>query len=338
MSKICIFGAGSIGGYIATCLKKTSAEVSLVARGPHKKAIEENGLTLIKKNDEENHKFFVTDDVKKLDIQDYIFISIKAHAITNIAETLKNIIGENTCIISAVNGLPWWYFYKAKTGTALDNKHIETVDPNGKVWKSLNPEKALGCVVYPACEILKPGVIKHNEGERLSMGEPAGIKSERLKKIADLLISGGLKVPQKNNLRDEIWIKLWGNCSFNIISALHNKSLDEIGKDQELLSMVRKMMEECKTVGEKIGVKFNVSIDHRIKAAVSIVGHKPSTTQDLHAKRPLEIDPIIGSIIELGNKLNIETPMLKQKNNEIKQKAEELGLYTRSKIIDEITN
>lgn len=337
MTKVCIFGAGSIGGYIAACLKKTDVDVSLIARGTHKEAIEKNGLTFIKNEKVENYKVRVTDDVKNLDVQDYIFISIKAHGITNIADSLKKIMHDKTAIISAVNGLPWWYFYKAKTGTDLDNKHIESVDPSGKIWNTIKPEKAIGCVVYPACEIIEPGVIKHNYGERLSMGEPDGIKSERLKKIANLLIEGGLKVPQKNNLRDEIWIKLWGNCSFNIISALYNKSLDEIGKDKDLLNVVRKMMEECKNVGEKIGVKFNVSIDHRINAAISIVGHKPSTTQDLYAKRPLEIDPIIGSIIEVGNKLNVDTSTLKLKNNELKLKAEKLGLYNRSDSIDKIT-
>tara|TARA_B100000131_G_C18045875_1_gene584370 strand:- start:153 stop:1169 length:1017 start_codon:yes stop_codon:yes gene_type:complete len=338
MTKICIFGAGSIGGYLAACLKKTDADISLVARGPHKKAIEENGLTFIKNENTENYKIKVTDDVRTLGPQDYIFLSIKAHGISNIVSSLKEVMHSETVIISAVNGLPWWYFYKANTGTILDDKYIESVDPEGKIWNELNPKTAIGCVVYPACEIIEPGIVKHNYGERLSMGEPDGIKSERLKKIANLLIAGGMKVPQKNNLRDEIWIKLWGNCSFNIISALHNKSLDEIGKNIELLETVRKMMEECRAVGEKIGVKFNVTIDHRINAAISIVGHKPSTTQDLQLKRPLEIDPIIGSIIELGNKLGIETPTLKLKNNELKSKAEKLGLYNRSKLIDEITN
>ena len=337
MTKICIFGAGSIGGYIATCLKKAGADVSLVARGPHKEAIEKKGLTFIKDGKTENFNFKVTDDASTLDIQDYIFISVKAHGITKITSSISKIMDKNTSIISAVNGLPWWYFYKANTGTLLDNKYIESVDPNGKIWQEINPERAIGCVVYPACEIVEPGVVKHNQGERLSMGEPSSVKSERLKKIADLLIKGGMKVPQKNNLRDEIWIKLWGNCSFNIISALHDKSLDEIGNDENLLGIVRKMMEECKSVGEKVGVKFNVSIDHRIKAAISIIGHKPSTTQDLHAKRPLEIDPIIGSIIELGNKLKIDTPTLKEMNSKIKIKAEELGLYSRSEIIDQIT-
>ena len=338
MTKICIFGAGAIGGYIAASLTKTDAEISLVARGPHKKAIDENGLTFIKNGKSENFKFKITDDPKILDVQDYIFISIKAHSISNIVDTLSPIINDQTSIISAVNGLPWWYFYKANTGTDLDNKCIESVDPSGKIWNSFKPEKAIGCVVYPACEIIEPGVIKHNEGERFSLGEPDGSKSERLKKIDDLLIAGGLKVQQKKNIRDVIWIKLCGNCSFNPVSALTNKTLDEIGKDKELLVSVRKLMEECQMVGEKIGVKFNVSIDNRIKGATSVVGHKPSTTQDLNAGKPLEIDPIIGSIIEIANKLKVETPNLKTINSRLKIKAENMGLYKRSKLIDELTS
>ena len=338
MTKICIFGAGAIGGYIAACLKKTDVEVSLIARGAHKKAIEEKGLTFIKNGKSENFKFNVTDDPKTLDVQDYIFISVKAHSISNIVNNLSPIISDKTSIISAVNGLPWWYFYKSNTGTNLDDKYIESVDPNGKIWNTFKPERAIGCVVYPACEIIEPGVIKHNEGERFSLGEPDGTKSERLKKIADLLIDGGLKVPQKKNLRDEIWIKLWGNCSFNPVSALTNKTLDEIGKDKKLIDLVRKLMEECQMVGEKIGVKFNVSIDDRIKGATSVIGHKPSTTQDLNAGKPLEIDPIIGSIIEIANKLKVETPNLKKINSDLKLKAENMGLYQRSKLIDDLTS
>ena len=338
MTKICIFGAGAIGGYIAASLKKTDAEISLITRGPHKEAIEEKGLTFIKNGTSENFKFNVTDDPEKLGVQDYIFISVKAHSISSIVDTLSPMINEQTSIVSAVNGLPWWYFYKANTGTDLDNKYIESVDPNGKIWNTFKPERAIGCVVYPACEITEPGVIKHNEGERFSLGEPNGTKSERLKKIADLLIAGGLKVPQKKNLRDEIWIKLWGNCSFNPVSALTNTTLDQIGNDKELIKLVRKLMEECQLVGEKIGVKFNVSIDDRIKGATSVIGHKPSTTQDLNAGKPLEIDPIIGSVIEIGNKLKIETPTLKTINSRLKLKAENMGLYKRSKLIEEITN
>ena len=236
MTKVCIFGAGAIGGYIAACLSKTNVELSLIARGPHKEAIEKKGLTFIKDGKTENLKLTVTDDPKTLEIQDYIFISVKAHSISNIVDSLSSIINEQTSIISTVNGLPWWYFHKANTGTNLDDTYLESVDPAGKIWKTIKPQQAIGCVVYPACEIIEPGVIKHNEGEKFSLGEPDGTRSERLKKIADLLIAGGLKVPQKKNLRNEIWIKLWGNCSFNPVSALTNKTLDQIGKDKELIN------------------------------------------------------------------------------------------------------
>ena len=338
MTKVCIFGAGSIGGYIAACLKKTDVDVSLIARGPHKEAIEKNGLTFIKNEKVENYKVRVTDDVKNLDVQDYIFISIKAHGITNIADSIKRIMSDETAIISAVNGLPWWYFYKANTGSKLDNQIVESVDPGGKIWQTLGPERAIGCVVYPACQILEPGVIKHNgNGERFSLGEPDGTRSERLKIISSLFIEGGLKAPQKKNLRDEIWVKLWGNCSFNPVSALTNKTMDEMGNDPETYNLIKVLMQECQQVGEKIGVKFNISIEDRIKGGVSIIGHRPSTAQDLNAGKPLEIDPIIGSIIEIANKLDLNVPKLKEINEKLKSKAEDLGLYTRSELIDKLT-
>ena len=177
MTKICIFGAGAIGGYIACSLKKTSADVSIIARGEHKHAIEQKGLKLIKGNNQETHKFNVTDKPIELPVQDFIFLSVKAHSIPSILDSLLPIVGKNTSIISAVNGLPWWYFYKANTDTLLDNQHIESVDPSGRIWKTLGPEKAIGCVVYPACEIIKPGIIKHTDGDRFSLGEPDGINS-----------------------------------------------------------------------------------------------------------------------------------------------------------------
>ncbi|MBD1157844.1 2-dehydropantoate 2-reductase [Pelagibacterales bacterium SAG-MED17] len=337
MTKVCIFGAGAVGGYLAAALSNTDAKVSLIARGEHKKVILEKGLTLIKDGASNSFKFFVTENTKDLEIQDYIFISIKAQSIPSIVESLIPIMNKNTTIISAVNGLPWWYFHKANTGTILDEKHIESVDLNGKIWSTINPERSLGCVVYPACEILEPGTIRINQGDRFSLGEPDGTKSERLDKIASLLIKGGLKAPKKKNLRDEIWVKLMGNCSFNPVSALTNKTLDEIGKDPDLINTIKLLMKECRQVGEKIGIKFNVSIEDRIEGAISIIGHKPSTTHDINSGKPLEIDPLIGSIIELGNKLNIQTPNLKKIYLKIKNKAEDLGLYERNQIIEKIT-
>ena len=334
---ICVFGAGAIGGYIGCCLSKAGANVSLIARGPHKEAIEKNGLTLITGNSSDTFNLKVTENPKELETQDYIIIGVKAHAIAGIVENLKPLLNKNTSILSAVNGIPWWYFYKANSNTILENTHIDSVDPDGIIWKNLNPERALGCVVYPACEIEKPGIIKHIEGNRFSLGEPSGVNTDRLKILSDLFIKGGLKAPQKKNLRDEIWIKLWGNCSFNPISAITGASLDIIGNDPSSRVLIKQMMEECQKVGEAVGVHFGVSIDKRIDGASSIIGHKPSTRQDIEMKRPLEIDPIMSAIIEIGNKLSIPTPMLKHINSILKLKADYLGLYKRNELIEKLT-
>ena len=337
MVNICVYGAGAIGGYIGCCLSNAGANVSLIARGPHKEAINKNGVTLISNGKSENFNLKVTENPKDLDTQDYIILGVKAHAIQNIATSLKPLMNDKTVVLSAVNGLPWWYFYKANSGTNLDNNHIETVDPKGLIWNTIDPKRALGCVVYPACEIASPGVIKHIEGNRISLGEPDGINSERLKILSNLMIAGGLKAPQKKHIRDEIWIKLWGNCSFNPISAITGASLDIIGNDPGSRRLVRELMQECQNVGEALGIKFRVSIEDRINGAASIVGHKPSTRQDIEMKRPLEIDPIMSAIIEIGIKLNIPTPMLKNINSILKLKAEYLNLYTRDEAIEVLT-
>jgi len=175
MIKVCIFGAGAIGGYIGCSLAKAGANVSLIARGPHKEAIEKNGLVLISDKGKEKFKLTVSDNATQLGEQDYVIIAVKAHAISSIVENLKPLLHANTTVLSAVNGLPWWYFYKSNSETILENTHIDSVDPNGIIWKTINPKRALGCVVYPACEIESPGVIKHIEGNRFSLGEPNGL-------------------------------------------------------------------------------------------------------------------------------------------------------------------
>ena len=337
MINICIFGAGAIGGYLGCCLSKAGANVSLIARGAHKEAIEKDGLTLISNEGSENFNLKVTDNPNDLNTQDYIILAVKAHAISNIVTSLQPLLNNKTTVLSAVNGLPWWYFYKANSQTKLENSYIESVDPNGLIWDTIDPKRALGCVVYPACEIEKPGVIRHIKGNRFSLGEPDGVNSERLKILSNLLIAGGLKAPQKKRIRDEIWIKLWGNCSFNPLSAITGASLDVIGNDQGSRMLITQLMEECQNVGQALGIKFNVSIEDRINGATSIIGHKPSTRQDIEMKRPLEIDPIMSAIIEIGQKLNIPTPMLKNINAILKLKADYLGLYQRSKVIESLT-
>ena len=327
-SKICIFGAGAIGGYLAACLHDAGADVSLIARGSHLNAIKESGLKLEINGEMRSFKLKASDNPADFGRQDYVIIALKAHGITHITETIQPLLDPDTAVVSAVNGLPWWYFHKANTNTELDDKPLMSVDPEASIWNKIGPERAIGCVVYPACEISKPGTITHIEGNRVSLGEPSGESTERLKTLSDLMIKGGLKAPQKKRIRDEIWIKLWGNCSFNPVSALTGASLDKIAEDPDTRKLVAEIMSECKQVGEALSIRFAVSIEDRINGAGKIIGHKPSTRQDIEMGRPLEIDPLVTALIEIANQLQIDTPSLAGVAALLKLQARTLGLYS----------
>ena len=327
-SKICIFGAGAIGGYLAACLHDAGADVSLIARGPHLKAIKENGLKLEINGEMRSFNLNASDDPADFGQQDYVIIALKAHGIIHITESIQPLLGLETAVVSAVNGLPWWYFHKANTNTVLDDKPLISVDPEASIWTKIGPERAIGCVVYPACEISRPGIITHIEGNRISLGEPSGESTQRIKTLSDLMIKGGLKAPQKKRIRDEIWIKLWGNCSFNPVSALTGASLDKIAEDPDVRKLVAEIMNECKQVGEALSIRFAVSIEDRINGAGKIIGHKPSTRQDIEMGRPLEIDPLVTALIEIANQLQIDTPRLVSVTALLKLQARTLGLYT----------
>ena len=329
MTCICIFGAGAIGGYVGAALHEAGAEVSLVARGPHLEAIRADGLGLEKDGKVTRYSLPASDRPADLGPQDYVILAIKAHTIPMILDDLIPLLGPDTAVVPAVNGLPWWYFHKAQTGTALDEKPLQAVDPGGRVWNEIGPQRAIGCVVYPACEIAAPGLVKHLDGDRFTLGEPSMEQSERVKTLSSLMIAGGLKAPQKRRIRDEIWVKLWGNCSFNPVSALTGATLDAIGNDPESRALVHAIMTEVKSVGEAIGVRFSVPIEKRIDGAAAIVGHKPSTRQDIEAGRPLEIDPLVTAVLELAEELGIETPALAHVTALLKLQAETLGLYSR---------
>ena len=326
-SKICIFGAGAIGGYLAACLHDAGADVSLIARGPHLKAIKENGLKLEINGEMRSFNLNASDDPADFGQQDYVIIALKAHGIIHITESIQPLLGPETAVVSAVNGLPWWYFHKANTNTVLDDKPLISVDPEASIWTKIGPERAIGCVVYPACEISNPGIITHIEGNRISLGEPSGESTKRIKTLSDLMIRGGLKAPQKKRIRDEIWIKLWGNCSFNPVSALTGASLDKIAEDLETRKLVAEIMSECKQVGEALSIRFAVSIEDRINGAGRIIGHKPSTRQDIEMGRPLEIDPLVTALIEIAKQLQIDTPRLVSISALLKLQARTLGLY-----------
>ena len=328
MTRICIFGAGAIGGYLAAALDNAGAAVSLVARGPHLEAILKNGLTFEKDGVTSTHHLPASSDPPDLRPQDVVFLTVKAHGIPAIIDGLKPLLHDDTIIVPAVNGLPWWYFHGAGTGTALDEQPLLAVDPDRRIWDEIGPQRAIGCVVYPACEIAAPGHVRHLDGDRFSLGEPSGERTDRIRDLSALMIAGGLKAPVRPRIRDEIWIKLWGNCSFNPVSALTGATLDEIGNDPSSLQLVTDIMTEVQAIGEAAGARFGVSIDKRIAGATAIVGHKPSTRQDIEAGRPLEIDPILTAVIELADRLEIEAPALSRVTALLKLQAATLGLYT----------
>ena len=328
MTRICIFGAGAIGGYLAAALDNAGAAVSLVARGPHLEAILKNGLTFEKDGVTSTHHLPASSDPADLGPQDVVFLAVKAHGIPAIIDGLKPLLHDDTIIVPAVNGLPWWYFHGAGTGTALDEQPLLAVDPDRRIWDEIGPQRAIGCVVYPACEIAAPGHVRHLDGDRFSLGEPSGERTDRIRDLSALMIAGGLKAPVRPCIRDEIWIKLWGNCSFNPVSALTGATLDEIGNDPGSRQLVTDIMTEVQAIGEAAGARFGVSIDKRIAGATAIVGHKPSTRQDIEAGRPLEIDPILTAVIELADRLEIEAPALSRVTALLKLQAATLGLYT----------
>ncbi|MEE4118124.1 MAG: 2-dehydropantoate 2-reductase, partial [Paracoccaceae bacterium] len=254
--RICVFGAGAIGGYMGAKLAQAGAEVSLVARGPHLAAMKANGLTLIEEGERRTVPVTASDDPAALGPQDYVIVTLKAHSVPPVVGRMQPLIGDDTTIVSGVNGVPWWYFHKI--GGPLEGTRLETVDPGNAQWDGFGPDRVLGCVVYPAAEVIEPGVVKHIEGNRFSLGEPDGSKSDRAMRLSKALTDAGLKAPVRPKLRDEIWVKLWGNLSFNPISALTHATLDVLCTDEGTRQVARDMMLEAQTVAEKLGVKFPI--------------------------------------------------------------------------------
>ena len=323
--KICIFGAGAIGGYLGAKLAANGTNVSLVARGPHLEAMRNNGLRLIDETGETNVNVNASGDPHDLGEQDYLVITLKAHSVPPMVEKMAPLIGKNTTILSCVNGVPWWYFYKL--GGHLDGTQLESVDPAGAQWNGFGPEKVLGCVVYPAAEVVEPGVIKHIEGNRFSLGEPDGQKSDRITNLSRLFTEAGLKAPVRPRIRDEIWVKLWGNLSFNPISALTHATLDILCTDPSTRIVARNMMLEAQEIAEKLGVKFPIDVDRRIDGGAAVGAHRTSMWQDLDMGRPMEIDALVGSVKELGRITDTPTPTIDVVLGLIQMRGKMAGVY-----------
>jgi 2-dehydropantoate 2-reductase len=306
--RIGVFGAGAIGGYLAVEMARAGQEVVLLARGANLEAIRARGLRLQIGGEERRAEVAASDDPAALGLVDFLILAVKANAAPGIAPTLGPMLDSTTTVVWVMNGIPFWYFYQLEG--PLRDRQLASVDPDGVLWRTIGPERCLGCVVYPACELVEPGVIQHLDGDRFSLGEPDGSRSERVQRLSRALIEAGFKAPIRPRIRDEIWIKLWGNLAFNPISALTGATLDVICTDPGTREVARRMMLEASAIAERLGVRFGIDVERRIDGARAVGAHKTSMLQDLERGRPLELEALVGAIQEIGRLVELPTPTI----------------------------
>jgi 2-dehydropantoate 2-reductase len=333
--KICIYGAGAIGGYLGVDLTLAGLDVSLIARGAHLEAMRTNGLKLIAEDGERVAKVTATDKPSELGPQDYVIIALKAHQAWEVAEQMTPLIGPDTTVVTAMNGVPWWYFHGLEG--QFDNLRLRSVDPDDRQWNVIGPERAVGCVVYPATEIIAPGVIKHIYGNKFTIGEPDNSDSERCQKLSEAFSAAGLSAPIAPNIRNEIWLKLWGNLCFNPISALTRSTLDIVATDPGTRNTARSMMLEAQRIGARLGVHFRVDVERRINGAARVGAHRTSMLQDLDRGRPLEIDALLTAVQEMGRLTDVDTPYIDTVLGMVQQMARTAGLYPTFPEVAEVT-
>ncbi len=323
--KICIYGAGAIGGHLGVELALAGMDVMLIARGPHLEAMQKNGLKLIIGDQEKIAHPRCTDDPVEAGPQDFVIVTLKAPSAVAIAGKMAPLLGPDTAVVTASNGIPWWYFYNLQG--PLRDYQLKSVDPDGRQWDLICPERAIGCVVYAACEITEPGVIRHVSGNRYVLGEPDGEKTDRVQKLSQALIDAGFKAPVRPQIRNEIWVKLWGNLCFNPITALTHATLDVVATDPGTRQLAREMMLEAQAIGEKLGVRFGIDVDRRIDGAAAVGAHKTSMLQDLERGRSMEIDALVTVVQEMGQLTEVPTPRIDIVLALIQQRARTAGLH-----------
>ena len=302
----------------------------MIARGAHLETMRDNGVRLLMGDAEYHAHPHCTDDPAELGPQDYVIITLKAHSIPMVVDRISPLLGNDTSVVTAVNGIPYWYFHRH--GSAWEGTTLESVDPGGRQWEVLRPERAIGCVVNPATEVVEPGVIKHVYGDKFPLGEPSGEPTDRVRRLAAAMEAAGLKAPIRDNIRDEIWLKLWGNLCFNPISALTGATLDRIAHDPDTRAVARAMMVEAQSVGHRLGVHFRVNVERRIDGAGAVVGHKTSMLQDLERGRPMEVDALVTVVQELGVLVDVPTPTIDTVLALIQQRGEVAGLYQKKEV------
>ncbi len=322
--RICIYGAGAIGGYLGVQLALAGQEVTLIARGPHLEAMRREGVKLLIDGEERVAHPRCTDDPAEAGAQDVVIVTLKAHSAALVVDAMQPLLGPDTAVVSAVNGVPWWYFHRLPG--PWEGQRIQAVDPGGVQWDGIGPERAIGCVVYPATEVVEPGVIRHLDGNRFTLGEPSGEKTPRVQAIADALKAAGFRAPVRD-IRNEIWVKLWGNLSFNPISALTLETLDVVATDPGTRAVAKAMMLEAQAIGEALGVRFAVDVERRIDGAAAVGAHRTSMLQDLERGRALEIDALVTAVQEMGRLVGVPTPTLDVVLALVRHRARAAGAY-----------
>jgi len=323
---ICIFGAGAIGGYLAVELAAAGHNVCVIARGDHLAAICSRGLTLRIGGRDKTVRLPASDSSAAFGPQDVVICALKAHQAYESAHAFEPLMRDDTAVVTAMNGIPWWYFYK--DAGPLGDIHLESIDPDGRQWKAIGPERAIGCVVDPACEVIAPGVIEHRQFNRFILGEPDRSRSKRVLAISEALQGAGFDAPVRDDIRWNVWLKLWGNVCFNPISALTHATLDRLTSEPGLRALCKSMMLETKTVCEALGVVIPEDMmDRRLAAAGSVVGHKMSMLQDLERGRSMEIDALVTVVQELGRRLVVPTPSIDNVLALVQERGRQAGIY-----------
>jgi 2-dehydropantoate 2-reductase len=322
--RICIYGAGAIGTYLGVDLTLAGEDVTLIARGTHLEAMQRNGAKLLIDGEERVAHPRCTSDPAEVGPQDYVIVALKSHSVPGVVDTMQPLLGPDTAVVTATNGVPWWYFYELEG--PWEGHRLDSVDPGGVQWDGIGPERAIGCVVYPATEVVEPGVVRYVEGNRFTLGEPSGEKTERVRALSEAFIAAGFRAPVRD-IRDEIWLKLWGNLSFNPISALTQATLDVVATDEGTQGVARSMMLEAREIGEKLGVRFKVDVERRIDGAAAVGAHRTSMLQDLDRGRPMEIDALVGAVQEMGRLVGVATPTIDTVLALVKQRARVAGCY-----------
>ncbi|MDP6404238.1 MAG: 2-dehydropantoate 2-reductase [Alphaproteobacteria bacterium] len=326
--KIAVFGAGAIGGLLGARLAatgtETGADITLIARGPHLAAMRAGGLTLIEADGSQSTiAVEATDDPAEAGPQDYVIVTLKAHSVAAVVDDIGPLLGPETAVVWAVNGIPWWYFH------GVESEHrdhrLKCLDAGDVQWRGLGPERLIGCVVWWASEVIEPGVVRHEYGNRMPLGEPDGSRSERAKALSKILIATGFKSPLRPRIRNEIWMKLWGNLSFNPISALTGATMAEMADDPGTRAVARAMMAEAQSVAEALGAEFSIDVETRIQGAAEVGAHRTSMLQDLERGRPLELEALVGAVAEMGRLVEIPTPTIDTVYALVAQRARQAG-------------